>query len=254
MRDLIVIKYGGSLLEEHGHRSQFLREVAAVSAVKSMILVHGGGKEISRQMENAGLITKFVQGRRFTDEAAMAVVEQALSELNRDIVAELKSYGAAAQGFSGRTDHLLEASPLTQLGRVGIPRQVDVAVLDRIIAATRLPVFYSVAEDADRNPLNINADDFATAIAMAVQATRLVFLTDTGGVLDSSGTLIPRITPDDAMRLARENVITGGMWVKTQACIEALRQGVGSVDIVKTIRHLSGATAAPEGTIFTHGH
>lgn len=249
---LIVIKYGGSLLDEPGHRSLFLQNIAELSKKQKFILVHGGGKEISRQMEKSGITPRFVGGRRFTDEATMEVVTQALSGLNREIVSELARYGANAQGGCGRDGHLLEAKAIEELGRVGMPTKVDAFALKALLTQDTVPVHYSVAEDAARKPLNINADDYAQAIAVAAKADRLIFLTDTGAVLDAAGKKIEKIRPADVDRLAKDQVITGGMLVKAKACIDALQKGVGSVDIVKGIDYLLAAESkTPDGTVFT---
>src|ERR1051326_5624473 len=141
---LIVIKYGGSLLEEPGHRSAFLKDVSALSKKQKLIVVHGGGKEISRQMEEAGIQPRFVGGRRFTDEATMTVVRKALAGLNKEIVAELSRLGAKPQGGSGLDHHLLKAESIAELGRVGTPRQVNSTVLHGLLADNHLPVLYSV--------------------------------------------------------------------------------------------------------------
>jgi acetylglutamate kinase len=249
---VIVIKYGGSLLEEPGHRTSFLKDVVTLSKKRSLILVHGGGKEISRQMEEAGIKPRFVGGRRYTDDAVLAVVQKALARLNQEIVAELGRLGAKAMGASGLDYHLLEAEPIADLGRVGMPRQVNSVVLHRLLAEGILPVFYSLGEDAKHAPLNINADDFAQAIAVACRAERLVFLTDKGGVLDSHGNLISRITPESIDSLVEKKVVTGGMLVKAKACVDALKDGVGSVDIVKGIKYLlEPSQIRPEGTFFS---
>lgn len=246
----IVIKYGGSLLEDPTHRSAFLKDVAALSKKRKLLLVHGGGKEISRQMEASGIPPRFVGGRRYTDEAVLGVVQKALAGLNRELVAELTRLGAQAVGGSGRDQHLLQAEPIPELGRVGIPRQVNAVVLNNLLADKNLPVLFSLGEDEKREPLNINADDFAQALAVACRAERLVFLTDTGGVLDSAGRLIPRILLQEVDGLADKKVITGGMLVKAKACVLALKDGVGSVDIVKGIKYLLDPGNTPDGTVF----
>jgi acetylglutamate kinase len=253
--NVIVIKYGGSLLEEPGHRSAFLKDVAALAEKQKVILVHGGGKEISRQMEQSGLKPKFVNGRRFTDEATMAVVEKALSGLNNEIVGELIQLGAKAQGYSGRDNHLLQAISVAELGRVGMPSQVNSSALQSVLQNEAIPVFYSVAEDSKHNSLNINADDFALALAIDGRVDRLVFLTDTGGVLDGKGNLIPLIGPKEVNRLMADHILTGGMLVKVEACMNALERGVERVDMMKGIEYLLNPThVKPEGTMFTHGH
>jgi acetylglutamate kinase len=252
---VIVIKYGGSLLEEPGHRTAFLKDVAALFKKQDVILVHGGGTEISRQMEQAGLKPKFVNGRRYTDAATMAVVKKALSNLNAEIVAELGKLGVPAFGRSGQEDHLMEAEIIQELGRAGLPKKVNAAALETVLKKKAMSVFYSVAEDTDHQPLNVNADDFALILAITCRADRLVFLTDTGGVLDGRGILITRITPKEAALLEETKVITGGMLVKVKACMDALARGVGGVDIVKGIGYLVDPTCVkPEGTMFSHGY
>lgn len=249
-----VIKYGGSLLEDPAHRSQFLEQVARLSKTQRIVLVHGGGKEITRQMENAGLEAKFIKGRRFTDEKTMEFVQSVLAKLNAEIVRELRSFQADAKGFSGQERHLLEATPVPELGRVGYPRSVDPAVLQDILREAALPVFYSVADDIALKPLNINADDFALALAVTCRAKRLVFLTDTGGIAGADGKIIDYITPQESEKLIASNVISSGMIVKAQACVRALQEGVGRVDIVKDISYLDSIDSAPkDGTVFLPG-
>jgi acetylglutamate kinase len=250
--NVVVIKYGGSLLEEPGHRSAFLKDIASLSKKQKVILVHGGGKEISRQMEKAGLKPKFVNGRRYTDDATMVVVKKALAGLNAEIVDELGSLDVKASGGCGQDDHLMQAEPVADLGRVGLPKKVAIESLKRLLDDGRLPVLYSVAEDSKGLPLNLNADDFALALAVACQADRLVFLTDTGGVLDGEGKLITEILPKDVEVLAGKKVITDGMLVKAKACVNALKDGVGHVDIVKGINYLLEESLQPEGTVFSN--
>jgi acetylglutamate kinase len=251
----ILIKYGGSLLEDPAHQDAFLAQVSDLSRREKVILVHGGGKEITHAMAEAGIVARFVQGRRFTDEATMAVVERVLSEINRRIVQSLLQKGVNAEGFSGRHRGLVKARAIPELGHVGEPIGVNQKAFEHLVSQSALPVFYSVAEDRTGSALNINADDFALALAVACRAQRLVYLTDTGGVLDPDGRLLESLTPLDVDALAEKKVITGGMLVKARACVSALNQGVGRVDIVKGIRYLleSGSSSA-EGTVFIHGH
>jgi acetylglutamate kinase len=239
---LTVIKYGGSLLEDAAHQETFLKDVAALAKREKILIVHGGGKEITKAMEAAGLVATFVGGRRYTDEKTMAVVEETLAGVNARIVAILKTHGVAAARFSGRSENLMTARTLEDLGRVGEPSEVRADTLREIVARTELPVFYSVAQDSSGAPLNINADDFALALAAAVSAEKLVYLTDTGGILDKAGKRLERLTPDAVERLIDDETITGGMAVKARACVQALQQGVGQVDIAKGIGLSSAET------------
>jgi len=249
--NLKIIKYGGSLLDDAAQQAQLLDQIAAgAGAGLPLVLVHGGGKEISRQMEKAGLTPKFVDGRRFTDEATMNVVEKALGELNAHIVRELARRGVRARGLSGRMNHVVEATAQVELGRVGLPTQVDGAQLSALLKLDGLPVFYSVAEDTAHQPLNVNADDFALELAVACRADDLIFLTDTGGILDAEGKRLDLLTPSAVDRLIEKGTIHGGMKVKAESCLDALRRGVGRVRIGKMVRFSGGALTLEAGTGF----
>jgi acetylglutamate kinase len=233
----IIVKYGGSLLDNAERQKSFLAAIAYEWKMRriQMCLVHGGGKEISRQMEKAGLVPKFINGRRFTDAQTMNVVEQSLKDLNSAIVAELNKKGANAIGYSGKDHHWLKATAEPGLGQVGIPKQGDKDRLSKLVDAGRLPVFYSVGEDANGLTLNINADDFAMILAIALGADELIFLTDVGGVLDKKGNLIPKIDRTIGDQLKKEGTITGGMAVKIDACFQSLSEGVGKVIIGESV-------------------
>jgi len=244
----LVIKYGGSLLEDAKHQTVFLAQVAKLPKFhRPVVLVHGGGKEITKAMESERIETRFVGGRRYTDDAAMTVVDRVLGEINNRIVGILKSQGANAKGFSGKWKQLMMAKPLPELGLVGQPTEVNRALLDQIFSEADIPVFYSVACGSDGKPLNINADDFAMALAIACKAKRLIFLTDTGGILDKAGQQIDLVTETYIHQLIHDGTITDGMAVKAKACLEAVRKGVGRVDICKGIAGLVAATELPLG-------
>lgn len=239
----VVIKYGGSLLEDAAHQTVFLSQVAKLPKFhRSVVLVHGGGKEITAALKAGGIQTRFVDGRRYTDDATMVVVDRVLAEINVRMVDALKNQGTNAKGFSGKWKQVMLAKPLPELGRVGEPKAVDQDKLKQILQAVDVPVFYSVAVGDDGRSLNINADDFAMAIAIACKAKRLIFLTDTGAILDKSGQTIELVTEKDVNRLIKDGTISGGMAVKAKACLEAVRKGVGRVDICKGIAGLVAAT------------
>jgi acetylglutamate kinase len=250
--NVIVIKYGGSLLEDPVHRREFLQDVVALARNNKVVLVHGGGKEITRALEQRGIAARFVNGLRFTDEPVMQVVEEVLARINQGIVAELTGLGARAAGYSGKSQNLVQAKAVPELGRVGKPERVDIAGFGRLLAQRPVPVFYSVAADAAGGSLNINADDFALALALACRAQRLVFLTETGGVLGQDGAKIAEIDRARAEQLIAQGVITGGMMVKARASIDAVEKGVGSVDVTKNVRYLLNASdASSAATSFT---
>jgi acetylglutamate kinase len=246
----VVIKYGGSLLDDDAHQAEFLKQVVELAKKERVVLVHGGGKEITRALDASGLPSRFVKGRRFTDEATMAIVEKTLAGINRRIVQFLKQAGVQAAGYSGKHQGLMVGRVMKELGRVGQPAFVDEGVLDGVLEETLLPVFYSVAADSEKRPLNMNADDFALAVAVTARARRLIFLTDAGGILDKKGRALRMLTEREVGELIADQTITGGMAVKAEACVEALRRGVGRVDISKGIEALLDPEKKVDGTSF----
>ncbi len=260
MPNPIVIKFGGSLLEDKTTRNVFLRMLAKEWKIqrdlgpnlRSMIIVvHGGGKDISKALETAGIKPKFVEGRRFTDEKTMEIVERVLKTINKNIIDQLKDEGAQAWGGCGKTNHLLEARPLSELGRVGIPSVVNKKVVNEIVNSETLPVLYSVAFGPTGETLNINADDFAQEVAIACAAEHLIFMTDTGGIRNKNGELMEIVNPKMVENLISDGTISGGMEVKARACIDALNRGVRKVTITHQIDSL-GSTSTPRafGTSF----
>ena len=264
---VIVIKYGGSLLENAADRRSFLKAVSSINGKDKVILVHGGGKEITKAFEAKGIRTVFEEGLRVTpDEAAMAVVETVLKDINDRIVRELREFGVQAKGYSGKSRQVMLAHVMNEelLGLVGLPFDVKPDILKQIVDETALPVFYSVATDESGRTLNINADEFAWKIAVSYpgQANRLIFLTDSGGVV-REGKVLDRIFAYQVQDLIDKKVITGGMIVKAQACRDALLLGVPQVDIAQRIRFSKKTgTLEIEGTSFIktktekikHGH
>ena len=246
--DIVVIKYGGSLLDDRAHRMAFLKDIASLPKSPRVILVHGGGKEISRQMEKAGLTPRFVNGRRFTDEATLVVVEAALKELNGEMVQALHKLGVRTKGYSGRDRHLMEATPVAELGRVGVPSDVKSTVLQTMLDDATIPIFYSIAEDTHGLPLNVNADEMALALATSLHAARLIYLTDTGGLLGRDGAVLTKVDEFLIKELINDGTIKDGMRVKVEACLEALRRGVGCVDLAKDVKFLKTKLGLSTGT------
>lgn len=228
-----VVKFGGSLLSDEAARRSFLRQSAALAKKQPLVLVHGGGPEINAALDQMGVVSQWVNGRRVTDRAAMRVVEMVLSgEVNKRLVGELASLKAKAVGLSGRDGGLMVAAPVPDLGRVGLPARTDADVLSVLLEAGFLPVLSSVASDGLGGALNVNADEAAAAVAAALKAERLVYLTDVPGVLDAGGKTIPLIRAKELDGLIHAGVVTGGMIPKTKSCRAALHKGVDEVDIV----------------------
>lgn len=228
-----VVKFGGSLLSDQAARRSFLKDAARLAKKNPLVLVHGGGPEINAALDKMGIVSTWVNGRRVTDEAAMGVVEGVLSgQVNKNLVGELNALGAKAVGLSGRDGGLLKAKPVRELGRVGEPDKADPTLISVLLKAGFLPVLSSVAAGRDFGALNVNADEAAAALAIALKARRLVYLTDVPGVLDANKKTIPTIRVGDIKNLIDTKVITGGMIPKVLSCKNALKKGVAEINII----------------------
>jgi acetylglutamate kinase len=214
------------------------------------ILIHGGGKAITEASAKAGLKTQFVQGRRFTDEATMRVVADVLAnEINADLVCRIDRLGGSALGLHhlskpvlfGQKLLLEHEGQLLDLGRVGEITRVDEGTLAKLSAAGVIPVLPSLALDAKGELLNVNADTVAAAVARELDAEKLVFISDTPGILLDAGdpsTLIRSLNEARCLELIKEGKLTGGMLPKVEACLESLKSGVKKIHLVDgRIRH-----------------
>jgi acetylglutamate kinase len=235
-----VVKLGGSAMEDPAATDACLRSVATLHLLGvPVVLVHGGGKPIDRAMADAGLTPKKVAGRRYTDEATLAIVARVLGEINRDLAHRLDALGVDAVAeidadyfpLHGELLRLPGDNGPIDLGWVGTVRMVDVAPLEvQLAEGGEVPVIPSLADhpDSPHNWLNVNADTAASAVAGALKADKAVFLTDTPGVLrerNEPGSLIPRLTERECRELIASGVIDGGMVPKVEACFEALAAG-----------------------------
>lgn len=233
----MVIKYGGSALDA-ASTDTILEDAAALQSVGvRVILVHGGGKEISALLEKLNLESRFENGYRVTDEAALDAAEMALSaRVNKAIVAALDRIGVRACGLSGRDGGLITARQKDKaLGLVGTITKVDPQVLRTLLDGGYLPVVSPIARSEEGGALNCNADDAARAVAEAVGADKLIFLTDTDGILVDSHNQSTRIAKMDVSRakeLMDSGLIAGGMIPKTRNCIHAVEHGVGAVTVL----------------------
>ena len=233
----VVIKYGGATLDSSS-TDTILEDAAALHSVGvKVVLVHGGGKEISALLDRLGVESKFENGYRVTDQAALEAAEMALSaRVNKSVVAALDRIGTRAVGVSGRDGRLLTARQKEKaLGHVGTITHVDERIIQTLLAGGYLPVISPIARDEEGNALNCNADDAARAIAEALRADKLIFLTDTDGVLVDSHNQSTRIAKMDVARakeLMDSGLIAGGMIPKTLNCIHAVEHGVKSVTIL----------------------
>lgn len=239
-RKVIVVKYGGSAMVDESLKQRVIQDVTLLKLVGfKPIIVHGGGKDISRMVERVGMEPKFVNGLRVTDDATMEIVEMVLGKVNKSLVQLVESLGVRAIGISGKDGGLLTVekkySNGEDIGFVGDVKGVNAQILWDLLEKDFLPVICPIGMDESYQTYNINADDAACAIAQAMGAEKLAFLTDIEGVYKDPKdpeTLISDLTVSEAKNLMAEGYIGGGMLPKLQNCIDAIESGVTGVHIL----------------------
>jgi len=239
-RKVIVVKYGGSAMLDKEFMMNVIQDVTLLKLVGfKPIIVHGGGKAISAYIEKLGMTPKFINGLRVTDEETLEVAEMVLSSVNKQLVSQVESLGVRAIGISGKDGALLtckkKLSDGEDIGYVGEITKVNADILFDLLEKDFLPIVMPIGMDENFHGYNINADDAASAIAKAVKANKLAFLTDTEGVyLDPNDpkTVISEMTVSEAHELIKSGAIAGGMLPKINNCIEAIEQGVSRVHII----------------------
>ncbi len=239
-RKIVVVKYGGSAMLDEELKYNVIKDVVLLKLVGfKPIIVHGGGKEISRWVGKAGMEPRFVNGLRVTDKETMEIAEMVLSRVNKDLVTKVQSLGVRAVGISGKDGGLLQVekkySGGEDIGYVGDIKKVDPKILYDLLEKDFLPIVFPVGFDDNFDTFNINADDAACAIAEAVNAEKLAFLSDIEGVYRDQNdpeTLISELRVNEAEELIREGYVGGGMIPKLQNCISAIEKGVNRVHIL----------------------
>ena len=251
----VVIKLGGSILEDSTLRASALDAIAdAWKAGQSIVIVHGGGRKIDSTLASLGIEKKMHKGLRITDDPTLEVVVSVLAGIvNKSLVGELAARGVPAAGICGADGGTILADlhpPIDQiqLGRVGRVTSANPALIQAIAAKGYLPVVGSVALGRGGQLLNVNADSAASAIASALGASRLVFLTDVAGLLDEKGRLIPMITADSARMLVEYSIVKGGMLPKLQSAVDAMSAGVSKVVIAGPESHSVALNGGEGGT------
>ena len=236
-RKIIVVKYGGSAMVDEELKKKVIEDVVLLKLVGfKPIIVHGGGKEISKWVDKVGMETHFVNGLRVTDVPTMEIAEMVL---NKSLVSLVQKLGVEACGISGKDGEILKVTKKLSngedIGFVGEVKEVNPKLILDLIENDFLPVICPVGTDENGNSYNINADDAACAIAKAVKAEKLAFLTDIEGVYrdkDDPGTLISELDLEEAHELIKDGYIGGGMLPKLNNCIDAVENGVSRVHIM----------------------
>ncbi|MCB9762132.1 MAG: acetylglutamate kinase [Alphaproteobacteria bacterium] len=259
----VVVKYGGAAMKDAGLSETLMRDLVALQARGArVVLVHGGGAAVTEIGRRLGLEARFVDGLRVTDPETMRVAQRVqVGEIGRGIVAAIGRAGGRALGLSGhdlggwlrgaRRQHIhRQTGEPVDLGRVGDICAVDAAALSAVLDQGWIPVVAPVAVDADFEALNVNADSVATAVAAALQADRLVLLTDVDGVRGADGQPARAVSADTLRAWIASGVVSGGMIPKAEGCLDALAGGVGAVSIAdgRVPHALLGAFSASGGT------
>ena len=245
---IVVVKYGGHAMGDDEVAREFARDMVLLEqSGVNPVVVHGGGPQIGAMLNKLGIKSEFAAGLRITDRATVEIVEMVLAgSINKQIVGFINNQGGRAIGLCGKDGNMVVAEKVTRsvvdpdsnierivdLGYVGEPKTVDTTVLDQVLGRELIPVLAPVAQGDDGETYNVNADTFAGAIAGALKAKRLLFLTDVPGVLDKNKQLIKELSVSQIRDLIADGTITGGMIPKVETCIYALEQGVEGVVIL----------------------
>lgn len=239
-RKIIVVKYGGSAMSNEELQKNVIKDVTLLKLVGfKPIIVHGGGKEISRWVGKVGKEARFVNGLRVTDDETMEIAEMVLGKVNKSLVSMVQELGVSAVGVSGKDSGLLNVEKKyadgQDIGYVGNIKEVNPKILYDLLEKDFLPIVAPIGLDDGFQTYNINADDAACAIAKAVGADKLVFLTDIEGLyrdIEDKSSFISRITASDADALIGDGIIGGGMLPKLNNCTSAIKNGVNRVHIL----------------------
>ena len=232
--DLIVIKYGGNALIDRKIFNNFIENISILNKLGlSIIIVHGGGPKIERELKKENIQTKFINGLRVTDEKVIKIVEEVLIDFNNDIVSSLKKKGSKAISINSKINNVINVIPDKQeLGFVGIPDKINSDTIKDMISQNQIPIVAPLGLGKNNQTYNINGDTAASAIAKKLKSRRLLLMTNVEGVYDDRKNLISEIKPYDMENLVNLKIVQGGMLPKIKNCIDAVENGVRGVVIL----------------------
>ena len=230
----IVIKYGGNVLIDRNIFNNFIEDINILNKLGlSIVVVHGGGPRIKRELDKFNIQTKFIRGLRVTDEKIIRIIENVLIDFNNDIVNALKNKGSDAVSINTKTNNIIDVIPeKEELGFVGIPDKINTDIIKNITDKNQIPVVAPLGLGINSNPYNINGDTAAGAIAKSLNARRLLLMTNVEGVLDKEKKLIIEISSSKIIKMIEDEIITGGMIPKINTCLDAVNNGVRGVVIM----------------------
>jgi acetylglutamate kinase len=232
--ETIVIKYGGNVLIDRSIFNSFIEDIGILNKLGlSIIVVHGGGPRIKRELEKSNISTKFINGLRVTDEKIINIVEKVLIDFNNDIVNSLNEKGSKAIPINTKTKNIINVSPENkELGFVGIPKKINNNTINKIIQNNQIPVVAPLGLGEKDQVYNINGDTAAGAIAKSLKSRRLLLMTNVEGVLNKEKKLISEISSSKILEMIKDGTITGGMIPKINTCLDSVNNGVRGVVIM----------------------
>ena len=230
----IVIKYGGNVLIDKNIFNNFIEDINILNKLGlSIVVVHGGGPRIKRELDKSNIQTKFIRGLRVTDEKIIKIIESVLINFNNDIVDALKKKGSEAVSINTKNNNIINVIPeKEELGFVGIPDKINTGIIKSMTDKNQIPVVAPLGLGPNENPYNINGDTAAGAIAKSLNARRLLLMTNVEGVLDKEKKLITEISSSKILEMIKDEIITGGMIPKINTCLNAVNKGVRGVVIM----------------------
>ena len=233
-KEKIVIKYGGNVLIDRNVFNNFISDVNVLNKLGlSIIVVHGGGPRIKRELDKKKIVSKFINGLRVTDKNIIDTVEDVLIDFNKDIVSSLQKLGSEAASFHPKNVNVIEVEPeREELGFVGIPKKINDNLITNALNENKIPIIAPLGLGNENQTYNINGDTAASAIAKKLKSRRLILMTNVEGVYDDQKKLISEIKPFDLENLIKWKVVQGGMIPKIENCVDAVQNGVRGVVIL----------------------
>ncbi len=232
--DLIVIKYGGNVFVDRSIFNNFIIDISILNKLGlSVVVIHGGGPRIKRELDKSNIQSKFIRGLRVTDKNIIDIVESVLIDFNNDIVSSLEKKGSEAISIHTKKNNIIEIIPeQKELGYVGIPNKINNEILLSIIKQNKIPIISPLGLDKNNQAHNINGDTAAMAVAKSLKSRRLLLMTNVNGVLDKEKKLIGEISSSEILELVKNETITEGMIPKINASLDAVNNGVTAVGII----------------------
>ena len=230
----IVIKYGGNVLIDRNVFNNFISDINVLSKLGlSIIVVHGGGPRIKRELDKKNIVSKFINGLRVTDKSIIDIVEKVLIDFNKDIVNSLKKLGCEAISFHTQKNNTIHVEPeKEELGFVGVPKKININLIENTLNENKIPIIAPLGKGKNNQTFNINGDTAASAIAKKLKSRRLILMTNVEGVYDDKKNLISEIKPLDLENLIKWKIVEGGMIPKIENCVNAVENGVRGVVIL----------------------